>query len=204
MVSRSRRAMLGSLATVLVGASGCTTLASPDRSTATPSATPSESERTYDRCLVDPPARRVRRSEGRPAIESAAHNPVDVWTSTSWVVDTPDEREALQFATDASGVEAGRAFVDGTDLSERSVLVVQNAFDECVMMRPKRLAFETAEHGEAGTFDLALEYEDVDPTNDCEDERPRYVEATLLRIPGDVEAVGSLDWATFPIGESDC
>lgn len=199
MPSLSRRGFLGSAATLLVGASGCTT--SADEETPTPTPThPVQTESVYDRCIPDPPSRMARHPDGEAPIRSSEHTPTVEWTDTEWVVANSDQRDALEYFSDASGIVDVEQFVTDTDLSAHSLLIHQYT-GECLMLDPVRFKFD--ESGDR-TSNFAMEYDDVEPDGDCGNDNSEQAGVTVLRVPVEVEEVGGLEWATFQLGQNTC
>lgn len=185
MATLSRRRFLGAVAGagLAVGTSGCT------GTTGTPTATPTANEVRLSHAVETPDARRVRNPNGAPAVRSSLVDPPGGWTDATWAVSSPDDRESLEFAPEAVGVDAAREFVRATDLSARTVLVDQYRVGACSTRRLERLRWDRHATGPGEGAGVAVEYATVDRDADCEEGDPADVEATLVRVPADVERV---------------
>lgn len=200
MPTPSRRQVLGVVTAFLAGASGCSSpVTVPGDS---PSPSPTAQEPTYERCVLDPESRAVRRSGGKPSIRSSVHSPREGdWTDTVWIVASESERDALAYSTDAVGIDAAEAFVDDTDLSTRSLLLHQfePPIGDCSVSRLTRLKLDE------GRSAVALQYDHSPPPGGCEETDPDYVETTVVRIPPAFQdGLTAFSWGTALPGPNSC
>ncbi|WP_255198164.1 hypothetical protein [Halorarius litoreus] len=197
-----------------VGLAGCATRAlDGDRDDATPS--PTASEPTYARRVDAPESTTVRNHDGEPVVRSSAHTPEAnlfeesaSWAYEAWLVADQRDREALDVSRATAGADAARQFLADTDLSTATVLVHQYTVPECETHRLDRLEWRTdAQCGDRACVDIQLRYEDTTWDGDCQasetdelDGGPPYPEgtyaseATLVRIPSEIQSYGSFGY----------
>lgn len=178
----TRRQALASALPLLAGTSGCT--GTDDQ----PSPTATVTERGYDESVDDPECRTVRNPDGEPAVRSTLISPTTEWETERWLVGSRDERDALYFSTDATGVDAAETFLAGTDLSTAALLVHQYRVDECLDWDLQRLRWREAEQGPPGSAAVELRYASAERGSDCE-RGGTDVAATVVRIPSTFERV---------------
>ena len=146
-------------------------------------------ERGYDERVDEPESRTVRDPGGEPPVRSTLVSPTMEWDTERWLVGSRDERGALYFSADATGVDDAEAFLAGTDLSAGAVLVHQYRVDECLDRKLRRLRWREAEQGPPGSVAVELRYEWTERASDCERGVDEDVAATFVRIPAAVERV---------------
>lgn len=132
------------------------------------------------------------RRSGRPHTTPRRTFPSPSWEYEDWTVGTRREREALEFADAATGVEATRAFVERTNLDSETVLVHQYRVDRCRTRTLERLRWTPVDEPVAGGVDLVLEYDERKET--CERGGAKASEATVVRLPGGFERVVSFGY----------
>ncbi|ESP88665.1 hypothetical protein [Candidatus Halobonum tyrrellensis] len=199
----SRRRVLGVVAAA--AASGCAGTGARETASPSPTVAASEdaAEESYTSCLPDPTTARATHPAGDPVVRSSALTPAWDWTAVEWVVASSSDRDALTYAPAATNVDALRAFVDGTDLSARSLLVLQHRYDACLALRVERVKWRGSARSSGGRFDFGVQFADGEASVDCEG-RGDHTITTAVRVPAEVEAVGEVTSATFPIGRDDC
>jgi hypothetical protein len=190
-----RQVLAGSALTLtLAGLSGC-----QETTADTPTAT--VTEQNFPNTVDDPEFRTVRNSEDGPAITSSAHSPQEDfveegsdWGDEHWAIGTESERDALQYAQPTTGVEAAQSFVAETDLAAETLVVNQYRTDPCRSMRLERLQW--VEDGDApeGYYDVDLAYDDSD-VGGCDEDGAKDVEATVFRLPTEIEGLSSFGWS---------
>jgi len=190
----SRRQVLAGSVLAFTALSGC-----QETTADTPTAT--VTEQSYPNTVDDPEFRTVRNAEDGPAVTSSAHSPqedfVDEgsdWGDEHWAIGTESERDALQYAQPTAGVEAAQSFVAETDLSAATLVVNQYRIQPCRSMQLDRLQW--VEDGDApeGYYDVDLAYTDSDVEGDCDEDGPKDVEATIFRLPTEIEGLSSFGW----------
>lgn len=204
----TRRAVLGLSVAAVAGLAGCAALSPDAGGSGTPSPTASEPE--YSHSVDAPDSATVRKSEGEPAVRSSAHDSGEdmfeseaAWDYEDWIVTSPSERDVLEFSRGADGVEAARAFVAATDLSETTLLVHQYDVASCETRRLDRLKWGPGfSCGDVECVGLFLSYEPTECDGDCgdteseESDGPPYSEgshaseATFVRIPARIGSYG--------------
>ena len=197
----SRRRILGGLAVLLSGASGCTTASSRKTPTATPAIT---ERRAFSSCLDVPTTVQISNAAGEPAIRSSTYSPPTGWEGAEWLVTSADEREALEYPTGTTGVEAAREFVDATDFSAQNVLVHQQTFDSCRSLQVEQLMWKADERTTSGGFEIGIEYGPGGGDGRCPDGDSEYTVATMVRVPAEIEKITRFTAGTVNIGSDDC
>lgn len=176
-----RRTVLASVA------AGAATLAGCSDASSSPTPSPTRTERGYAHELTSPATCRLRNPDGEVAVRSDAHDPPGGWLNEGWLVTSPAERDALSFAFATRGIEAARAFVRETDLTEATVLVNQYRVDRCESRRLERLRWDEAAQGPDGGVRVELTYDLVERHDDCQHGESEHVGVTLIRVPTDAE-----------------
>lgn len=126
------------------------------------------------------------------------------WSSTEWLVTDPSDRDALDYSAGATGVEETKAFVEGTDLSERTLLVHQHTFEECTSVQVERLEWKESRDSSDGAFDFGVEYALSERGENCEQDRSKDAITSVTRVPATVQEIGNFRWGTVAIGQNDC
>ena len=181
----SRRRVLSCAAGFAVGLSGCSGSNAEDTPTAT------ATEPSYAQSATDPTARRLRNDDGDPAVRSSAVNPPTGWISARWAVGSERAVDALEFAPEATGIDAVTSFLDDTDFAEETALVHQYPVGPCRTRRLRRLRWGASANGPSGRYRVRLDYDVTDRGADCRSDAPDDVEATVGRIPVAVGRIGS-------------
>lgn len=199
--SLSRRQILGGLAVLVSGASGCTTAES--QTTASPTRAVTE-QREFTNCRTMPTTVQVHNSEGEPAVRSGTESPAGGWERTHWLVTSPSEQEELQYTADTTGLEGAERFLDTTDLSARNVLVHQQSFTRCRSIRLEQFLWRADDRTAAAGFEIGLEYSDGEDDGRCSDRDSGYSVATMVRVPAEITEITRFTAGTVNIGPDDC
>ena len=199
-VSPSRRQLLGGLAVMLSGVSGCTT--GGRQATSSPTIAITE-RRSFSTCVNMPTTAKLTNATGEPAIRSSAYSPPMDWERTNWLVTSTSEQEALEYPTGTTGVENARQFLDATDLSAQNVLIYQQTFDSCRSLQLEQLMWKQDERT-GGGFEIGMEYSYDEKDGSCPDGDTKYWIATMVRVPDEVEEITRFTAGGVEIGRSDC
>jgi len=200
---RDALSLVGASLLALAGCSGETSEPGDGQSQ-----TPTAAEPDYSHVVDDPDAVRVRNSNGEPAVRSSVESPGEdifessaTWDYEDWLLTTSSERAALTFSDGTTGVEEATGFINGTDLSEETVLVHQYNISECETRRIDQLKWgDGFSCGSAQCVGIRLNYALSEQKNDCPstdsgsgppyDEGTRANETTFVRIPALISSYG--------------
>lgn len=199
--SPSRRQILGGLAVVVSGASGCTTAENQETASATRAVT---EQREFTNCRTTPPTVQLHNSGDEPAVRSMAYSPAGGWERANWLVTSASDTEALDYSSDTTGVADAARFLDATDFSARNVLVHQQTFDRCRSIQLEQLLWRADDRTAVAGFEVGLEYGDGDDDGRCPDGDSRYSVATMVRVPAAITEITRFTTGTVNIGPDDC
>lgn len=211
----TRRDVLHLSAAALVGLAGCAGRGADDPASGG-TGTPTPTERDFPHGVDAPETRKVSNPEGEPAVRSSGHSPSrektfhgqmessSNWLHEYWFVTAPDERDALEFAPSATGVDAAAAFVADTDLSRATLLVQQYVAEACTSVTLKRIEWKPVDSGPEGAVEIRTNFDDVrdetcqqesehasehDSSHEERDSVPNEIRAIVTRIPVDATEV---------------
>jgi len=197
MPSTRREALLLSAAGLL-GLAGC---GGANSETSSPTA----AEPTYSRTVEEPESVTIRNTDGVPALGSTAETvgwptetPPSIGASEHWLIRNPAEREALAFRFGTEDVEQAKEFLAATDLSTATVFCHQYAIQSCRTRRLAKLQWGTTSCGDVQCNSIFLQYDTDDRPDDCTNDEgsPKESEATLIRIPAEIDSFGSFAFQT--------
>lgn len=176
----SRRLFFASVSTLLAGASGCTTTGS--------SPTPTRTEQGFAHTISTPTAAKIRQEDGNPAVRSSLFSPARGWDSEEWTVSSAKQRDALRFAS--SGDDEAREFVENSDLSTHTILIHQYGIKACLTRRLKTVRWRMDPDAPDGYAAISMDYVPSERDIECRADRPTNIEATIVRVPSDIEGIG--------------
>lgn len=133
--------------------------------------------------------KKVRTSDGSPAIRSSSFTPKSEWETEEWLVGSVDERNALQFSESTSGVKEAKTFLGDIDFSNETVLIVQYPVNKCRTQELELLKWGPANEGPSGYTSFWLKFSVVERKTTCEETSKKDIEATLIQVPDDVERI---------------
>lgn len=193
----------------LLGIAGCTTGSFDE----TPTTSSTATEQTYEHSVDVPETSTIRHPEGKPAVRSSERFPEEdilesssLWGHERWIIDTPRERDALEFAEGATGVDRAKDFIADTDLSQETLLVHQYYVDGCTTHTLDQLKWGETSAGDAVGTAIRLNYDTVERDADCqsrdsEDDNPADgsdptddTETMFVRIPDTFGVVVSIGY----------
>jgi hypothetical protein len=146
----------------------------------------------------------LRNSGGGLAIRSSAYSPPGGWERAQWIVKSDSDRKALEYPADTTGVEEARQFVNAAEHWEQNVLVHQQTFDSCRSLELEQLMWREAERTTGGGFEIGMEYGPGEQEVRCPGGGSAHALATMVRVPGKVEAIRDVTAGTVSIGQKDC
>lgn len=187
MKSVSRRQTLGFISGAFCMTAGCTTTSG---SVPTDTPTMTESNLTYSNCVANPDTIQIRNPEGNRPIRSTTHEYSDEdFRIDVWYVSNPNQRDALEYASNVDGIEGVIEFLENTDLSRHTVVVIQFNFDSCETIDVEFVKWQEVENGKRTGHKVAIRAPLSIPDGECPRDSTEYIEATVLRIPADVNEI---------------
>lgn len=206
----SRRDALRLSSIAVLGLAGCMLPTSGIDRQDTTTSSPTASEHEYSHQVDTPESRTMQNPEGKPAVRSSAHSPLEdtfessaKWDYEDWLVTSSQEWDALTFSPATTGVEAATEFIANTNLSKETLLIHQYNVGSCETRKLDYLKWDTEENcGDEVCGAVKLKYEKVERENDCQDndtdgsDGPPYSEdshgseATIIRLPKQIQSYG--------------
>lgn len=202
----SRRTALRAATGVLVGLAGCSTQDDSDETT------PTATEQSFAHRIAAPETVTARNPKGVPAVRSAVESPTEdshestaAWNWEEWLVPNEQSAAALTFSLETREIDAIRAFITDTDFSTETLLIHQYNVGNCRTMALTNLRWTDTTCGDRECTRLKLQYEQS-VREECaehetnENESPPYAEgtyaneATIIRIPANVESFGQFGY----------